>query len=52
MNIFKKSVSKDKKQEPQNVKPSANQKQEEQKSDPHADGGCCGSCGGQQGKGL
>lgn len=52
MNIFKKSASKETKQLPQNNKSAEKQPTAEEKKDPHANGGCCGSCGGQQGKGL
>lgn len=52
MNIFKKPASKEKEQLPQNNKPAEKQSMTEEKKDPHENGGCCGSCGGQQGKGL
>ncbi|MBN8520286.1 MAG: hypothetical protein J0L77_00115 [Alphaproteobacteria bacterium] len=53
MNIFKKQSSEDKKQDAKKENaPEAKKQQDTQKPDPHANGGCCGSCGGQQGKGL
>jgi len=53
MNIFKKQSSEDKKQgtKKENA-PEGKKQQEAPKPDPHANGGCCGSCGGQQGKDL
>lgn len=51
MNIFKKKNSVDKKQDAKKENAFDNKKQQAtQKPDPHANGGCCGSCGGQQGK--
>lgn len=53
MNIFKKQNSEDKKQDAKKEKaPEGKKQQDGQKPDPHANGGCCGSCGGQQGKSL
>lgn len=52
MNIFKKPNSENKKQDAKKESVPDNKKQQDtQKPDPHANGGCCGSCGGQQGKG-
>ena len=52
MNIFKKSNSENKKQDTKKESVPDNKKQQDtRKPDPHANGGCCGSCGGQQGKG-
>lgn len=53
MTIFKNRNSKDKKQDAQKENAPDNKKQQDaQKPDPHANGGCCGSCGGQQGKSI
>lgn len=52
MNIFKKPNSEDKQQDKKENAPDGKRQQDGKKSDPHANGGCCGSCGGQQGKGL
>lgn len=52
MNIFKKPNPENKKQDAQKENaPKGKKQQDAQKPDPHANGGCCGSCGGQQGKG-
>ena len=52
MNIFKRQSSEDKEQDAKKESVTDNKKQQDaQKSDPHDNGGCCGSCGGQQGKG-
>ena len=51
MNIFKKQNSEDKKQDDKKEKaPEGKKLQVTQRPDPHINGGCCGSCGGQQGK--
>ena len=53
MNIFKKQNSEDKNQDAKKESAAYNKKQQDgQKPDPHTNGGCCGSCGGQQGKSL
>lgn len=53
MSIFKKQDAEDNKQGTQKENaPEGKSQQNAQKPDPHAHGGCCGSCGGQQGKGL
>lgn len=53
MNIFKKQNSEDKKQDAKKEKaPEGKKQQDGQKPDPHVNGECCGSCGGQQGKSL
>lgn len=53
MNIFKKPNSDKKNQGAEKESVTDNKKQQDtQKTDPHANGGCCGSCGGEQGKSL
>ncbi len=51
MNIFRRQNLEDKKQDAKEGNSPDNKKQQDvKKSDSHANGGCCGSCGGQQGK--
>jgi hypothetical protein len=53
MSLFTKLSSKGKKQNATKVANAENAKEQEiTKPKPHAENGCCGSCGGQKGKGL